>query len=304
MLDLRLQAFEAVLKEGGFERAARHLNLTQSAVSQRVKLLEAELGQALLVRSKPVQPTPAGRRLLPYLTQLRLVEAEAQRALHPGAKGQPLRLPIGINADSLATWFLPAVEHVVREERLVLDCVVDDQDHTHALLANGDVLGCVSTRADPMRGCAVMRLGVMRYLCVASPEFRARHFPSGLTRAALARAPAIVYGRNDDMHDLFLRNQFGLDAGHYPYHVVPSSEGFLAFAKNALGYGFVPEIQVVDALAAGSLVDLAPTQQETVELYWHHWQVQSSVMAQFSRDLVTGAARALELPSVDDTAAR
>ena len=48
MIDQRLLAFEVVLQEGGFERAARRLSLTQSAVSQRVKLLEAELGQVLL----------------------------------------------------------------------------------------------------------------------------------------------------------------------------------------------------------------------------------------------------------------
>ena len=86
MIDHRLLAFEAVLQEGSFERAARRLALTQSAVSQRVKLLEAELGQVLLVRSKPVRPTPAGRRLLPYLAQLRLMEAKRSP---PAATARP-----------------------------------------------------------------------------------------------------------------------------------------------------------------------------------------------------------------------
>lgn len=294
MIDPRLVAFEAVVKEGSFERAALRLKLTQSAVSQRVKLLESELGQVLLVRSKPVRPTPAGRRLLPYLGQLQLIQGEAERALHPGASERPLRLPVGVNADTLASWFLPAVEQVVREDALVLDCVVDDQDHTHALLANGEVLGCVSTRADPMRGCAALRLGVMRYLCVASPAFRGRHFPGGLARSALLRAPAIVYGHHDDMHETFLRRHFGLESGQYPHHVVPSSEGFAAFAVAGLGYGFVPEIQIRDALARGALVDLAPDHQEPVELFWHHWQVQSPLMARLSAALVAGAAKVLE----------
>ena len=294
MIDARLVAFEAVVKEGGFERAAARLKLTQSAVSQRIKLLESEYGQVLLVRSKPVQPTPAGRRLLPYLGQLRLIQGEAERALHPGARDRPLSLPVGLNADSLATWFLPAISQVVEENSLVLDCVVDDQDHTHALLDNGEVLGCVSARADPMRGCAAMRLGVMRYRCLASPAFRARHFPRGLTRAALLRAPAIVYGRHDDMQESFLRRRFGLETGQYPHHVVPSSEGFASFAAAGLGYGFVPELQVREALAEGRLVDLAPEQQEPVELFWHHWQIQSPLMARLAAALVAGAARALE----------
>lgn len=293
MIDPRLDAFETVLQEGSFERAARRLNLTQSAVSQRVKLLEAELGQVLLVRSKPVQPTPAGRRLLPYLAQLRLVEAEAQRALAPGRRGGPQRLAVGVNADTLATWFLPAVAQVVQDEALVLDCVVDDQDHTHDLLSNGEVLGCVSTRADPIRGCAAERLGVMPYLCVGSPAFRRRWFPRGLTRSALARAPAIVFGRHDDMHDAFLRRHFGLDAGQYPHHVVPSSEGFLAFALAGLGYGFVPEIQARDQLARGELIELT-TEREDVVLYWHHWQVQSPLMAKLAHAIAVAAADVLE----------
>lgn len=292
MIDHRLLAFEAVLQEGGFERAARRLALTQSAVSQRVKLLEAELGQVLLVRSKPVRPTPAGRRLLPYLAQLRLMEAEARRALAPRQAHGPLRLAVGVNADSLATWFIGAVAEVVREEGIVLDCVVDDQDHTHALLADGEVLGCVSTRADPMRGCAAERLGVMSYLCAGSPAFRARWFPRGLTREALARAPAIVFGRHDDMHEAFLQRHFGLDAGQYPHHVVPSSEGFMAFAVAGLGYGFVPEIQARAHLARGELVDLAP-EREDVVLYWHHWQVQSPVMARLAQAIGAAAGRAL-----------
>ncbi len=296
MLDHRLLAFEAVLQEGSFERAARRLALTQSAVSQRVKLLEAELGQVLLVRSKPVRPTPAGRRLLPYLAQLRLMEAEARRALAPRQAHGPLRLAVGVNADSLATWFIDAVAEVVRDEGLVLDCVVDDQDHTHALLADGEVLGCVSTRADPMRGCAAERLGVMPYLCAASPGFRARWFPRGLTRSALEKAPAIVFGRHDDMHEAFLLRHFGLDAGQYPHHVVPSSEGFMAFAVAGLGYGFIPEIQARVHLERGELVDLAP-ERENVVLYWHHWQVQSPVMARLAGAIGDATGKALASPA-------
>ena len=293
MIDARYLAFDAVVKARSFEGAARQLNLTQSAISQRIKQLESELGQVLLVRSKPVEPTPAGRRLLPYVAQLRLVEAEAVRAMTAGGQHAPVRIAVGVNADSLATWFLPAIHEVVREEALVIDCVVDDQDHTHALLASGEVLGCVSTRADAMRGCAARPLGVMRYLCAATPSFRRRHFPQGLTRAALARAPAIVYGRHDDMHDEFLQRHFGLDAGQYPHHVVPSSEGFCAMAEIGLGYGFVPVIQIERQLADGILESVAPDHHEDVALYWHHWQVQSSIVARLSAAVEAGAARQL-----------
>jgi LysR family transcriptional regulator (chromosome initiation inhibitor) len=293
MLDNRFTAFEAVVREGSFEQAARSLSLTQSAVSQRIRQLESDLGQVLLMRTRPVRPTPAGRRLLPYLAQMRLLQTEADRALQAGGGSGAMRLAIGVNADSFATWFWPAVASVVEQEGIALDCVLDDQDHTHALLASGEVLGCVSTRAEPMRGCIALRIGVMRYRCIGSEAFRRRHFPRGLGRSALGRAPAIVFGRHDDMHEAFLLHHFGLDKGQFPYHVVPSSEGFVAVTAAGLGYGFIPEIQVAAHLADGSLIDLAPDKYEDVTLYWHHWEVQSPVMTKLCGAIVEGAGKVL-----------
>ncbi|HCP02988.1 MAG TPA: ArgP/LysG family DNA-binding transcriptional regulator, partial [Pseudomonas sp.] len=43
----------AVVEQGGFERAAGVLGLSQSAISQRIKLLEARLGAPVLVRANP-----------------------------------------------------------------------------------------------------------------------------------------------------------------------------------------------------------------------------------------------------------
>ena len=50
----------AVIDEGGFEAAARHLSLTQSAVSQRIRALETSLGRPALTRARPPAPTEAG----------------------------------------------------------------------------------------------------------------------------------------------------------------------------------------------------------------------------------------------------
>ena len=293
MLDNRFTAFEAVVREGSFEQAARSLSLTQSAVSQRIRQLETDLGQVLLMRTKPVRPTPAGRRLLPYLAQMRLLQTEAGRALQSGGSTGAMRLSVGVNADSFATWFWAAVAPVVTDEAIVLDCVLDDQDHTHALLASGEVLGCVSTRAEPMRGCVARRLGVMRYRCIASEAFRQRYFARGLVRSALGRAPAIIFGRHDDMHEAFLLQHFGLDKGQFPHHVVPSSEGFVAAASAGIGYGFIPELQVISQLADGSLIDLVPEQHEDVTLYWHHWEVQSPVMSRLCAAIVEYAGTVL-----------
>ncbi len=75
MIDYKLlEALAVVVEEGGFERAARRLGLSQSAVSQRIKLLEARVGQAVLVRETPPQPTAPGLRLLRHIQQVRLLK--------------------------------------------------------------------------------------------------------------------------------------------------------------------------------------------------------------------------------------
>jgi LysR family glycine cleavage system transcriptional activator len=59
-----LRAFESVVRLGGFSRAADELRMSQSAVSQHVRLLEDWTGQRLLIRgARSSQPTDEGRRL-------------------------------------------------------------------------------------------------------------------------------------------------------------------------------------------------------------------------------------------------
>ncbi|EPM75120.1 chromosome replication initiation inhibitor protein, partial [Pseudomonas syringae pv. actinidiae ICMP 18886] len=62
MFDYKLlSALAAVIEQAGFERAAQVLGLSQSAISQRIKLLEARIGQPVLVRATPPVPTDIGR---------------------------------------------------------------------------------------------------------------------------------------------------------------------------------------------------------------------------------------------------
>ncbi len=67
----------AVLDEGSFDAAARRLLLTPSAVSQRIKTLEQQLGRILLVRSKPVRATEAGEAVARFGRQIALLERDA-----------------------------------------------------------------------------------------------------------------------------------------------------------------------------------------------------------------------------------
>lgn len=287
MLDYKLlEALCMVVEAGGFEKAARALHLTQSAISQRVRQLEEQRGQILLVRSSPPRATTAGQVLLKHFRQVRMLESGLSSA--PGGGASEI-LALAVNADSLATWFLPAVEPFVREHGVLLDLTTDDQDETHKLLRDGDVVGCVSARSESMQGCSTTYLGCMNYRLLASPAFARRWFPDGLTPEAVRRAPAVTYNRVDESANVILKAALGKAPTGLPTHYVPSSEQFARVIVNGWGYGTLPDCQSREHLAAGRLVDLADEHVLPVRLYWHCWNLDSPLLHALTETLVESA---------------
>lgn len=289
----RSEAFIATVDSGSLEGAAARLNVTPSAISQRIAALEQDLGTPLLVRARPCRPTAPGMRLLQFLRRRALLEQEffAGQAEDAG----PARVALAVNNDSLATWLLPVLAPVLLDEGLLVEFVLDNQGHTFALLEQGRALACVSGETEPMRGCTVEPLGAMRYRMVGSPGFAARWFPGGMTREAARRAPVMVFDRKDTLQTVFLLRHFGLPEGAYPFHYVPSSDPYVQAIRLGLGYGLLPLEQCADMLAAGALVDLAPGLSVDVPLYWHAWRIQPPRLERMGAALVRGA-RAVLLP--------
>lgn len=293
MLDARqLEALAAVVEHGGFGPAAKALSLTLAAVSLRIKSLEDTLGQRLLVRGKQVRATPAGQALLGHVKQVRLMEADVLAGLQGGSQGEGVRwqsLSVAINADSVASWFLPGVAPLLRRHHLLLEIVIDDQDHTHDALKSGDVMGCVTTLASAMRGCVAEPLGVMRYLCVAAPDLvrRCRTPRGAVSPHKLLAQPAVIFNRKDALQDAFLEQHFALRQPHYPRHFAPAVEAFETALELGLGWGMVPEQHLAQR---PGLQEILPGAAVDVVLYWQHW-AHESVSAQRLTAAVKTAAR-------------
>jgi LysR family transcriptional regulator (chromosome initiation inhibitor) len=266
-----LDCLAALADDGSFERAAQRLSITQSAVSQRLRALEAQMGQLLVVRSRPLQLTETGLVLLRFARQMQALRADVSREL--GLRSQAAeRLPIAVNADSLATWVLPALDALV-QSGLSLELIVDDQDFTHERLRQGAVLGCVSTVSQALRGCRVTPLGVMRYQAVASPGFIARHLPQGLHAGNFAQVPFLVFNRKDDMQQQWVAQAFGLKEPRLLERFVPSSDACLRAAQMGWGVAVVPELQFRSMQKAGELQTVLPRVHVPVALYWHQWEL-------------------------------
>jgi LysR family transcriptional regulator (chromosome initiation inhibitor) len=295
-----LECLAAIVEEGGFERAAVRLSVTQSAVSQRLRALEAQVGTVLLVRSRPVKPTSAGRLLIKHAMQMRLLRADLETDLQDltpgaGALREEDRVSIAINADSIATWALPALGQLVNEG-LPLEIITDDQDFTHEWLREGQVLGCVTTLKQALRGCKVLPLGAMSYVAVASTAFAAVHCPQGLNPHNFRTIPFIAFNRKDDLQTDFVSRACGLRRVALSQRFVPSVEGQVRAVLAGWGASVLPDLQVKSLLASGELVNLAPEVTLPVNLYWHCWNLDSAVIDRLTAALTSAASVALKTP--------
>ena len=297
----QLAAFAAVLREGSFEAAARRLHVTPSAVSQRIKLLEERLGRILIRRGAPCVATEAGQALQRHAQQLQLLEAQAlapfglvaaRGARGPAAAAARLPLAIAVNADSLATWFAPALAAVHDAHAVSFELLVEDQDHSSELLRQGRAMAAVTADPRAVQGCSVLRLGAMRYLAVASPAFMRRHFATGVDAQTLARAPCNVFNRKDALQSRFLR-RLTRRTLQPPQHQVPSTHGFIHAALQGIGWGMNPEVLVAPLLARAELVEIAPGHTLEVPLFWQHWRLDSDVMRLLTASVDAAAAAML-----------
>lgn len=286
----QLRALAAIIDEESFEGAADVLRVTPSAVSQRIKALEASVGQIVVRRGTPCTPTDAGSVLLRMARQVQIIEAETRSALGHGEAARTVT-PLAVNADSLATWFVPVLAEAARWADTTLDLRVEDQDHSSRLLRQGDVIGAITSDPAPVNGCRAELLGYMRYLPVATPELQQRF--QNDDGADFLRMPVLQFNAKDDLQQRFLLSH-GVSQPP-PRHLIPSSEAFLAALRAGLGWGMIPELQLESDLDDGTLVLLEEDAHSDVPLHWQTWTLNSERLNRIS-DAVRAASRHLRTP--------
>lgn len=285
-----LATFAAIVDEGSFEGAARLLHITPSAVSQRVKAMEQRVGSVLVQRSRPVEVTEAGATVLRLARQLDRLVDDASRELG-GSSGSTL-MPIVINADSLATWVVPALARAARETDARFEVIRADETLSTERLRRGEAIAALTATKEPVPGCTSTRIGTDRYRAVAAPGFAAAHFPEGITAEALGAAPMIEFDRHDVFQQRFIRRITRTRISP-PRHYVPSSAEFMLAIELGMGWGMVPELQCRGALGEGRLVELGTRSTIDLALYWQCWNLRSPVLERLSAIIAEEAAVAL-----------
>jgi LysR family transcriptional regulator, chromosome initiation inhibitor len=298
MLDYAsLAAVATVINEGSFERAARMLNVTPSAVSQRVKLLEERLGRILIARGQPCTATDAGRLLCRHIERVGMLEQDLRAVLPQLAntaedRGR-LTLRVAVNADSLGTWFVPAIAAFAQHDSACLDVALDDQDYTIEWLRTGSVLAAVTAHSQAVQGCNSVALGQLGYGAVASPEFVNRYFADGITADSLTRAPRLTFSRKDSLQAQWMRRicRKEIDA---PTHWLPSTQAFVDATLAGIGWAMNPLTLVRPHLQSGALVELIRGRRLQVPLYWQHTRLRVPMLDRLTAAVIRAATESLD----------
>ncbi len=295
MLDYKLlSALNAVIEKQSFELAADKLFISQSAISQRIKMLEENIGQPILIRSQPIVPTLAGEQLLSHFKKVQQLESELIPSLLSEKPNKPMRISLAVNADSLATWFISAITPIVNNYLVELDLIIEHEKRTIDKLRSGEAVGAISSSTKPLKGYRTFLLGNMEYCLVSSPTFRQKYFAKGVTKQSLTMAPGISYDHKDDLHVSYIAKHFKLAASEYYCHSVRSSEAFVELAKQGVAYCLLPKLQIAKELASGGLINLCPDKEISQPLYWHSWVLVAGVNKKISQEIIRFGQKSLK----------
>jgi LysR family transcriptional regulator (chromosome initiation inhibitor) len=268
-----VDALVAIAEHGTFEAAARALHVTPSAVSQRIRALEREVGQVVVRRTTPCAPTDAGAALLRLGRQVRLLDDEARAAL--ADQHSRVLVTVAVNADSLATWFRDVLAELAAEDGLALRLVVEDQAYSAELLRSGEALAAVTSDPHAVQGCRSEHLGFLRYRPAATPGL-AERWRRGKGHD-WQRMPVVVFNAKDQLQHAVLQARGVTEPD--TVHLVPTSADFHEAVRLGLGWGMLPEPQLLPDLAAGRLVTLGGRAHEDVHLHWQRWRIDSAALA-------------------------
>lgn len=290
-----LDALNAVVQNGSFEAASRSLNLTQSAISQRIKQLEVRIGGIVVIRGRPCVPTELGLELCRHVEQVHLLELQLNRRLDEQTTqfgSRPATIRVAVNNDSLSTWFPAVIQRVSRELLVQLDITADDQDLTAKVLSKGEALAAVTSGAFPIQGFRRVLLGSMEYTAVAAPEFIEKHFAQGCSPANLINSPCLSFDKVDTLPQKWILSTFGENID-VEGHRIPSFSGYLKSCKSGLGWGMMPTTSVSRDLTKGALVELVPNSQISIPLYWQASTKSSEILTKLAKIVMAEAKRHL-----------
>lgn len=277
MLDYRTHTFLEVYRQRSFTRAAAALLITQPAVSQHIRQLEAYYGCALFTKtSRGVEPTPAGDMLYQRLLTMENDEERlraAATALAAGAEEKAADAPLHFGCTrTIADYLAPRLvaRHVLEHPRSEVKLVAGNTRGLIEALEHGDIDFALVEGSFDRKRFAFAMLSTEPYCAVAAPwradgedprpsNPRARRAPSSVRDLLGERL--ILREAGSGTREILEKHLAARDlapsdfAGTVELESIPSIK---ACVQAGAGITFMYRVAVEDELARGDLVDITP----------------------------------------------
>lgn len=261
MADLRnLETFVWVAHLGGFRAAAEKLNTTQPAVSQRIALLEAELGVCLFDREpRRVVLTPKGNELLLYAERMIQLHADLLQAARE-KKAMRGTVRLGVAETIVHTWLAQLIERMHAEyPALTLEIDVDTSPFLRERLVSHqlDIAFLLGPVSEPRMKNVALSSYPMAW--VASPELSVGPEPVPLD--VLARWPIITYPRNTRPYIAIREMMTRSDMPNLRMYGNASLSTIVRMTLDKIGISAIPPVVIQRELAEKRLRLLRAEQQ-------------------------------------------
>ena len=259
MLDYRVHTFLAVCRTGSLTAAARELHITQPAVSQHIKQLEAHYGHALFFKTgRGVEPTEAGRALYQALDTAANDEARLCAELDALGTGATSRPPLRLGCTrTIADYTAPRVlsEHLLRhpDERICMR--TGNTAELIALIDAGEIDFALVEGSFDRAAFESARFSREAFVAVAASGCRPQHVDELLDQRLILREPGSgtreILERHLAARDLAVSDF----AGVIELASIPAIKACVAAGA---GVSFLYRVAVSDELARATLTDVTP----------------------------------------------
>ncbi len=251
LLSPQLQAFLTIVECNTVHAAADRLALTQTAVTQRLKLLEEKLATTLFVRTRRgMVLTQEGEALLRYCHAANALEGQTLAQMVNSGVTTEVTMTIAAPTSMMRTRVIPACMPMMDTySNLLLNFLTTDVEERHLLLRSGKCDMAIMQSQDASKEMQVKALKPEKYVMVCCPQWKGR------TLKSVIQNERIVDFNHQDEVTLDYLKQFGLyDLALHGRHTVNQTHILAQIVGQGVGYTTLPKEFAMPYVKRGELI--------------------------------------------------
>lgn len=234
LLSPQLEAFLAVVKHKTVHGAAASVYLTQTAVTQRIRALEAKLGTTLFIRTRRgMMLTQEGEALLRYCHGVQEIEGQALAQIQGTGTDSEIRVCITGPTSIMRARVIPQCFAVMKQfPNLLIHFAINDMEDRVQSLRAGESQLAIIRQEDVTAEMESKTLKPERYVLVCTRAWQQRKLSDIIRNERI-----IDYDPNDQVTFNYLKHFKLFSHARHDRHFVNRTDALATMLAAGLGYG-------------------------------------------------------------------